>query len=208
MLSKGDSQEAIVKSLGKPTQNGTASSATSSPTMSFSEIERNARSPSNGNGVWTVVTNDRSILDHLFQLYFAWVHPVHTFFHEGQFVHSYHNGSEGDEVYCSAILVNAVCAMACHLHYTLESDITDFRDLAVDFANAARDVMSTDNITLTTIQAFAVMSLVEITRGNTLLAASYLDIAATGLPRVDPDIRNNAPDVWRSTILGVQALNV
>ena len=98
--------------------------------------------------------------------------------------------------------------MACHLHLSLEIDTLNFQDLSIKFSDAVRDELSVDDSGLTMIQAFAIMFLVESTRGNGLLATSYLNIAAEGLSRVDPQIRISAPDVWTSTVLGIQGLNV
>ena len=208
MLSSGDSPESIVKNIGKLTLNDNPPSGNTSPAASFAELEQAPKSPATELGVWTKVTSDKSVLDHLFQLYFSWVHPVHTIFSEGQFVQSYHNGSHGESSHCSSVLVNAVCAMACHLHLSLEIDTLNFQDLSIKFSDAVRDELSVDDSGLTMIQAFAIMFLVESTRGNGLLATSYLNIAAEGLSRVDPQIRISAPDVWTSTVLGIQGLNV
>lgn len=208
MLNNGDSPEVIARSLDKFVPPGKTSSDSTSPAMSFAEVDQSAKSPDSASSIWTTVTNDQSVLDHLFQLYFAWVHPVHTFFSEGHFVHSYHKGSSESDGYCSSLLVNALCAMACHLHLALDSDTVDFRELGVEFADAVREEMIADDFRLTTIQAYAAMFLVEITRGNALLAQSYLDIAANSLSRVDSRVRKSSGNVWKCTVWGIQELNV
>jgi hypothetical protein len=48
---------------------------------------------------WTSVLSDNVVLDHLFQLYFTWVHPVHTLFSEERFVDSYRRQPQD---YCSS----------------------------------------------------------------------------------------------------------
>jgi hypothetical protein len=79
---------------------------------------------------WTSVTSDPALLDHLFQLYFSWVHPVHTLFSEGHFVDSYRRQSNQ---YCSSILVNSMCAMACHLCTNPEAAEVHFELLGYSF---------------------------------------------------------------------------
>ena len=80
---------------------------------------------------WTAVTSDTTVLDHLFQLYFSWVHPVHILFSEGYRRQSYQ--------YCSTILVNSICAMACHLTTSSDIDSVDFEQLGREFSEAARN---------------------------------------------------------------------
>jgi hypothetical protein len=129
---------------------------------------------------WTTVTSNTAVLDHLFQLYFAWVHPVHTLFSEGHFVDNYKRQSGN---YCSSNLVNAICAMACHLH-TAEGDDLDFDQFGTDFSDAVRSDIDADDKSIATIQAFAVMFLVECARGNgfVLFASGYQQFVERRLP--------------------------
>jgi hypothetical protein len=154
---------------------------------------------------WTSVTLDTGVLDHLFQLYFAWVHPVHTLFSEGHFVDSYKRQSE---IYCSSILVNTICAMACHLHSKLEADEIDFELLGREFSDAVRASIDAEDKRITTIQAFAVMFLVDCAGGNGLRASSYLEVATNNLSSPAFVESEGFPEVWKNTIRGVRNLNV
>jgi hypothetical protein len=154
---------------------------------------------------WTSVTSNTAVLDHLFQLYFAWVHPVHTLFSEGHFVDSYKRQSEK---YCSSNLVNAICAMACHLHSAADGDEFDFDQLSIEFSDAVRADIDADDKSIATIQAFAVMFLVDCACGNGLRASSYLQVATSSLSGVDYRQNEWLAEVWKNTIRGVQNLNV
>jgi hypothetical protein len=154
---------------------------------------------------WTAVTADSAILDDLFQLYFSWVHPVHTLFSEGHFVDSYKRHSHR---YCSSILVNALCAMACHLHTNADANDVDFGQLGHDFTDAVRSNIDPEDTNITTIQAFAVMFLVDCARGSALRATSYLKIATRSLSYVSSVENDGFSEVLKSTSRGIQNLNV
>lgn len=153
---------------------------------------------------WTWVISDSNILDHLFQLYFAWIHPVHTLFSEGHFVDSYKRQSLQ---YCSPVLVNAMCALACHLHAAEDKDVIDFEQLGVSFSDAVRSSIDPDDKSLTTIQAFAVLFLVDCARGRCLKASVYLKIASAAMSEIAitdvPDFR----EVVQYTSRGIKNLN-
>jgi hypothetical protein len=160
---------------------------------------------SSSNFKWTVVTADTAVLDHLFQLYFSWVHPVHTLFSEGHFVDSYKRQSDN---FCSSVLVNAICAMACHLHSVADGDEVDFEQLGGEFRNAVRESINADEKTITTIEAFAVMFLVDCAQGNALKASSYLRVAVNALPSVAYEAHQGFAEAWRNTVRGVRNLNM
>ncbi|RDL38889.1 uncharacterized protein BP5553_03229 [Venustampulla echinocandica] len=154
---------------------------------------------------WTTVTSDSAILDHLFQLYFAWVHPVHTLFSEGHFVNSYKRQSG---TYCSSILVNAICAMACHLHTAADGGPADFEQLGEDFTDAVRINLDAEDFSITAVQSLAVMFLVDCARAQSLRASAYLGLAVSSLGNVAYEETEGFIEVWRDTIHGVQNLNV
>jgi hypothetical protein len=155
--------------------------------------------------LWTTVTFDTGLLDHLFQLYFSWVHPVHTLFNEDRFADSYRRHSKD---YCSPILVNALCAMACHLHLVANEDEINIEQLGVEFSDAVKADIDAEDKTVTTIQAFAVMFLVECMRANALRAASYLKTATSVLTGVEYLEIEGLREVWKDTVRGVRNLNV
>jgi hypothetical protein len=154
---------------------------------------------------WTSVTTNLTVLDHLLQLYFAWIHPVHTLFSESHFLENYRRRVDR---YCSTILVNALCAMACHLHVTAEADEIDFAQLGEGFSDAVRASIDPEDTSVTTIQAFAVMFLVDTARGHGLRASSYLKVATGGISRAAYHEIEGFQEVWRNTVRGVRNLNV
>lgn len=154
---------------------------------------------------WTAVTSDTTVLDHLFQLYFSWVHPVHTLFSEGHFVDSYKRQSYQ---YCSTILVDSICAMACHLTTSSGIDSIDFEQLGREFSEAARDGIDPEDRRVTTIQAFAVIFLVDCARGKGLRGSSYLKLASSSLSNVVVSENEGFSEVLVNTCRGIRSLNV
>ena len=154
---------------------------------------------------WTTVTSDNAVLDHLFQLYFAWVHPVHTLFSEGRFVDSYKRQSVD---FCSSTLVNAICAMACCLHTATDGEVIDCDSLATKFSNAVRSSIDIEDNSITTVQVFAVMFLVDSACADGLRASSYLNLAARGLSTVSALHVDGFADVCWITSQGIRNLSV
>jgi hypothetical protein len=112
------------------------------------------------------------------------------------------------EIYCSSILVNAMCAMACHLHSVTEADVVDFERLGGEFGDAVRASIIAEDKSITTIQAFAVMFLVDCARANGLRASSYLKVATNNLASVAFLESNGFGEVWTNTVRGVRNLTV
>jgi hypothetical protein len=200
-LQSGETYENIVEWLA-PTDGYEAHSPTGSQHSTFepSNHEMTGVSP---DFQWTVVTSDSVILDHLFQLYFAWIHPVHTLFSEGYFVNSFRLNLN---LYCSSVLVNAMCALACHLHTNADSE--EVEQLGTNFADAARSEIDPDNGCLTTVQALAVMFLVDCARGRGLRAASYLTVASSMLSNLEILEETGFSEVLKDTMRGLRNLNV
>ncbi|XMA13649.1 hypothetical protein WAI453_006440 [Rhynchosporium graminicola] len=155
---------------------------------------------------WTKVTTDTSILDHLFQLYFAWVHPIHTLFSEARFADSY---GRKTETHCSSVLVDSVCALACCLHTAVDGEEEGiYKRLGARFSDAARKALEPDDSRLTTIQAFAVMHLVDCAHGNALRAVAYLKVATISLPRAASQEVDGFVESWKATFGGIRNLNI
>lgn len=158
---------------------------------------------------WTKTTGDAELVNHLLELYFTWVHPIHMVLSEPHFRASY-NGH--DVNYCSAALLNVICAMACHLLETTdeESDFDALSDesLGTRFMDEGRSLIKPeDHNKLTTIQAFAIMFLHDAGSGKALKASSYIRFASTSL--MDTSFRNEVHrDSWQITMWGVHSLNV
>ena len=148
---------------------------------------------------WTNVSGDQRLIGHLFDLYFTWVHPVHMLFSELDFKREFHEATtKTDSRYCSASLVNAICAMGCHLLESENSEegksITDVRKglnaatLREGFMGEAKSPISPQTYhKLTSTQTLAVMYLVEISSGRARSAIGYLRSAAEGMNSLNQD---------------------
>lgn len=153
---------------------------------------------------WTTVTREEAVVRHLLQLYLSWVHPVAFIFNEPDFFQSYHDKTQD---YCSPLLVNAMCALACNLHDASDNDKVDFRTLGSQFADAFRDKFDPSDKRVPTIQATAVMFLVECARGSPR-AASYLKLATNSIAEVAARGKYIHPRILTTTIQGIRCLNV
>ncbi|KAL8966860.1 MAG: hypothetical protein Q9183_003180 [Haloplaca sp. 2 TL-2023] len=154
---------------------------------------------------WTQVTSSRTLLGHLFDLYFTWVHPVHMLFSELAFKESFRTN---DSTYCSPALVNAICAMACHLvdKGDLEGDIDDVSTLGNGFMNQARREVLPQNYTqMTSVQALAVMYLSDLSAGKARSAIGYLRASAEFLKAAEVD--GQSAEAREITLWGIQTLN-
>jgi hypothetical protein len=98
--------------------------------------------------------------------------------------------------------------MACYLHSAAEGDDFDFDQFGTEFSDAVRSDIDADDKSITTIQAFAVMFLVDCARGNGLRASSYLRVATSSLSTVDYHQNEWFAEVWKNTVRGVRNLNV
>ena len=205
-LRSGESHESIVSFLGRSAVDEYSGL---SPTSGLKTSDHEQNPPAsfrNPHQFWTTVSIDEGAMDHLFQLYFAWVHPVHTVFHEGFFVKNY---KRHQQQYCSSILVNAICAVACHLNSESNSNQIETEILGSRFADAARAEIDPTDRNITTVQALAVLYLFDSARGHGLKATQYLTNACNGLSKLTPqqDIEGFA-DVFSATCRGIRVLNV
>lgn len=157
--------------------------------------------------VWTRVSQSHTLIGHLFDLYFTWVHPVHMLFSELDFKHSFRS-NEG--CYCSPALVNAICAMACHC---LENE--NGRQLQVEsqqavtlregFLSEARRSLTPElYLELTSVQALAIMYLVEVSSGKARSAMGYLRSAVENMRTAK---QNQSVEAREITNWGVNTLN-
>ena len=163
---------------------------------------------------WTEVTKSQILIGHLFELYFTWVHPIHMLFSEVDFLASYRSG---DATYCSTPLTNAICAMACHLldipspgfkprDKDSMSGYEDAMQLHGAFMAEARSSLTPDNYTrMTSIQAFGVMFLSELSSGLARSATGYLRCAADHLKFSNAD--GQSKEALELSHWGVHTLN-
>jgi hypothetical protein len=115
---------------------------------------------------WTNVTNDIAFVERLFALYFTWSHPFYVLFSRECF---YKDFRAGREKYCSPLLVNAICAYACHLtdEPAGRTEPSNFRTAGDHFfAEAKRLLFEDETPSLTTAQALCVMSMREPSTGR------------------------------------------
>jgi hypothetical protein len=92
--------------------------------------------------------------------------------------------------------------------YTPRQTGTSLISLGTEFSEAVRSHIDPDDKSIATIQAFAVMFLVECARGQGLRASSYLQVATSILLSVDYPQNEWPAEVWRNTVRGVRNLNV
>ena len=155
---------------------------------------------------WTRVSSSRTLIDHLFDLYFTWVHPVHMLFSELDFKESFRNS---DETYCSISLVNAVCAMACHLLDGSDldgNDEVDVSTLSDGFMNQAKkNVVPNYYTRLTSVQTLAVMYLVDLSSGRARSATGYLRASVEFLKAAELD--GQSAEAREISLWGIQTLN-
>lgn len=153
---------------------------------------------------WTSVSSSQTLLAHLFDLYFTWVHPVHMLFSEPDFRNSY---EIHDETYCSSALVNAICAMACHLIDQKDTDgEEDIETLSDGFMNQARKGLRPENyLALCSVQALAVMYLAELSSGKARSATGYLRASVEFIKAAELD--GQSPKAREISLWGIQTLN-
>lgn len=130
---------------------------------------------------WTNVTSDPALIHHLVRLYLVWIHPVHMLFDQTNFMASF---KKCEDAYCSAALVNAICAMSCHLYHgaNLDQDKQHAQEeidsLRTTFMEEVySNLKEGDYNKMTVIQTYAILFLVELGCGNGQLATSHLRLA-------------------------------
>lgn len=130
---------------------------------------------------WTSVTSDPALIHHLVRLYLVWIHPIHMLFDQTNFMSSFKNC---EDTYCSAALVNAICAMSCHLHHRadLNQDLEYGQD-EIDYLRTTfmeevySNLKGAEYSKMTVIQSYAILFLVELGCGSGQLATSHLRLA-------------------------------
>ena len=189
-LKRGESHRQIAEWLGRPlVPPRTGGSQSLSPTTERNITEAIAQY--HGDLVehrdpryWTNVTSEAPLIEHLVNLYFTWIHPVHMLLDQGHFMSSFKACSD---TYCSSALVNVICAMACSLVHDESCEDDELTNAGIvnikeKFLNETRALMrNTDHDKMTAIQTYAIMFLVDLGCGNGLMASSHLRLAAETL---------------------------
>lgn len=157
--------------------------------------------------IWTDVSSSHTLVGHLFDLYFTWVHPVHMLFSELDFKYNFRT-NEG--CYCSRSLVNAICAMACHLlenegAQKAEGTAQEAATLREGFMDTARKHLTPENLNEpTSVQSFAILYLVDFSSGKARNAVGYLRSAVESLPNMT---ENQSAEALEITQWGINTLN-
>ena len=116
-------------------------------------------------GSWTKVTQSQPYIEHLLSLYFCWEYPVFTIISEHYFRNDMRDGRHR---YCSSLLVNAICAVACRLSDRPEpQNDSESRTAGDDFFKEAEELLARDTTPdVTTVQALGIMSSREASFGR------------------------------------------
>ena len=112
-----------------------------------------------------------------------------------------------NDKYCSPALVNAICAMACHLvdPNDLDEEV-DVDTLAQAFMNQARhEVLPQNYSSLTSVQALAIMYLADLSSGRARSATGYLRASVEFLKAAEVD--GQSPAAREISTWGIQTLN-
>ena len=156
---------------------------------------------------WTRVTSSQKLVKHLIDLYLTWVHPIHMLFDAEKFLESFQNN---DTTYCLHHLVSAICAMASHLIDDKAEvptdrtvDATALHELFMEEARAK--IFPEDYNRITSVQAFGVMFLADLSSGKARRATGYLRAAADSLKAVNSE--EVSPAVLEILTWGIHSLN-
>ncbi|KAF5018321.1 hypothetical protein F66182_9705 [Fusarium sp. NRRL 66182] len=126
--------------------------------------EPESRAPAS---VWTTITSDAILVQHLLALYFCWEYPTFASLSKEHFLQDF---QEGRHRYCSPILMNALLSLGCRFS-TQPMSRANPNDPYTSgdhfFKEALRlFTQETDHHNLTTIQALGIMSIREASCGR------------------------------------------
>ena len=157
--------------IGTPGSRFHASTPFSSSENLMSPTERSwsdhqSQEPTEGAGSWFRIPQDADFVEHLLSLYFSWIHPFYTLFSKDHFLKDM---ARGGTKHCSPLLVNAILALACSYSDRSAARTDPSRpETAGDFffREAVELDRRTDAVSLTSIQAVAVMAIREASAGR------------------------------------------
>lgn len=115
---------------------------------------------------WFRTPQDLELVEHLFELYFSWIHPFYHPFSQDQFLSDFRNARMD---YCSALLVHAILALGCHYSDRPEARSDPHSSITAGehyFSEAKSILEQEEKPLLTTVQALAIMSLREVSQGR------------------------------------------
>lgn len=121
----------------------------------------------NSNEVWTRVTSDGALVEHLMALYFCWEYPTFASLSKEHFLEDFRTGNQR---HCSSLLVNALLAVGCRFssQASTRADPNDPNTSGDHFFAEALRLLGEqpDRHVLTTIQALGLMSIREASCGR------------------------------------------
>lgn len=201
-LKQGETHQAIAEWLGRPLVAATDLSPTSEHRLSEA-IEGYHRGLVDNQDprYWTNVTMEVDLIEHFISLYLTWIHPAHMLFDENHFVTSFRACSD---TYCSAGLVNAICAMSCHFFHPDTDNVSEMQAAINSLRNQFLDeaiahTKDADPHKMTTIQTYSVMFLAEMGSGNGQRATGHLRAATemlTGKQRTEQSRESEEVASW------------
>ena len=199
-LKSGETHQDIAEWLGRPITPNTEALSPVSEFQLSRAIERYHRDlvENHDPRYWTNVTNDPILIEHLVALYLTWVHPAHMLFDEAHFMEAFKACSD---TYCSSPLVNAICAMSCHLLHGVWENEPDsgsgMESLGNQFLHETKALMTTpDYSKMTVIQTYGILFLIELGSGQGLIATSHLRLATESLvAKCNPEQSSESSEV-------------
>jgi hypothetical protein len=148
---------------------------------------------------WTNVTHDLVFIEKLLVLYFTWSHPFYVLFSRECF---YKDFRAGRDKYCSSLLVNSICAYACHLtdDPAGRTDPSSFRTAGDHFFAEARRLLFEDETpSLTTTQALCILSMREPSTGRDTSGFNYIGRCIRMCVELGLHLNNSASPALRLT---------
>ncbi|KAH4220221.1 hypothetical protein HBI25_055140 [Parastagonospora nodorum] len=148
---------------------------------------------------WTDVTKDVRFVENLLALYFTWSHPFYVLFSRECFYKDFRGGRDK---YCSSLLVNAICAYACHFtdDPAGRTDPSNFRTAGDHFfAEAKRLLFEDESPSLTTTQALCIMSMREPSTGRDTSGFNYIGRCIRMCVELGLHLNNSASPALRLT---------
>ncbi|KAI9750970.1 MAG: hypothetical protein M4579_006230 [Chaenotheca gracillima] len=218
-ITRGDDLESILETVQELSRRGQDEKSSSKEPLAPAEmmeyemenIANQAKASLFAKHKWTTVIDDLVLINHLFELYFTWVHPIHMLFSESLFREGFQSDRTGG--YCTSALVNVICAVACDFLQSPAGDeagaaYPDIDEMRESLAVEGRALIkSQDEVELTRIQAIAVLALSESNAGQGSRAASLIKLASIELLRATPHV-SAQDDVWEISSWGILSLKI
>ncbi|KAK8037980.1 fungal-specific transcription factor domain-containing protein [Apiospora phragmitis] len=158
-------------------------------------------------GTWTSITGDTGLVQHLLALYFCWEYPTFTTIHKEYFLVDFLSGRQK---YCSEGLVNALLALGCLLssRVGIATSLDDPQTLSDQFFKESLRItaQATNQYSLTTIQAFCILSIRQARCGKNVESRYYagqsmrlaveMGLHQVGYDRDEGDMAVSAAAFW------------